>query len=93
MLGRLGALFGYCGVVVFVTVFGWPELGFVANAALVGSAGKLLLLFENMLGVLHPIDITPANSKPVQALVVKVIIRELPMDGHTGASCSGAVSP
>lgn len=78
----------------------WPALAlslgpcaFEATEFLVGSGGKALFPFENMFGLVQPIDIKPANSKPVQALVVKVFIRELPVDGHADASCTGAVSP
>ena len=57
-------------------------VAFDGVVAFVGNGGSELFAFENMFGLLQPSDINPANSKPVQALVVKVFIRELPWTGH-----------
>jgi hypothetical protein len=72
MFGRPG---GFAGV--FTVAF--DELLLVADGGFAGTCGNELFPLENMLGPVQPIDIVnPANRKPVQALVVKVIIHELP---------------
>jgi hypothetical protein len=77
----LGSPDGLAGAVwVFLAVA--VEFELAGKADFVGTGGVELLTLENMPGPLHPIDINPANSKPVQALVVKVIIRELHGTGH-----------